>query len=158
MRGRIVGSVNEHFYKWRISIYNLDNDTIHIDKYFSIKHFNDTHGTKHNSDHLQKLRKLREKLGDYTIDDVKNAKIKTPFSNLAKLGHLKFEKIREPVIYSRIVMNPPGMFKDVEQWTANECVDWMNNPINEPCEETDDSFDRAFRSEVKSRIKKLLLL
>ena len=99
MRGRVAGAVTENFYKWKISVYDLESDTIHTDKYFSIKHFNDTHGTKHNSDHVQKLKKLREKIGDYTMDDVKNARIKTPCSNLAKLGHIKFEKIREPVLY-----------------------------------------------------------
>ena len=107
MRGRIVGSVNEHFYKWRISIYNLDNDTIHIDKYFSIKHFNDTHGTNYNSDHVQKLTKLRSNIGDYTMDDVKKARLTTPGSVLAKIGNMKFCKIREPVIYevTRRILN-----------------------------------------------------
>tara|TARA_R110000787_G_scaffold283777_1_gene396871 strand:+ start:79 stop:405 length:327 start_codon:yes stop_codon:yes gene_type:complete len=99
MRGRVVGAFTQNFYHWNISIYDLERDTIHTDKYFSIKHFNDIHGTNYNSDHIQKMKKLLEKIGNFTMDDVRDAKIKTPFSNLAKLGHLKFERIREPVIY-----------------------------------------------------------
>ena len=102
--GRIVGTVNDNWYKWKISVHDLENDSVHIDKYFSLKHFNDTHGTQFNSDHVQKLRKLRVKLGDYEMEEVKEAKLKTPCSVLAKIGHMRFDNIREPVLYERTVI------------------------------------------------------
>ena len=104
MRGRTVGSFTDNFYKWQISVHDLDNDSVHTAKYFSIKHFNDTHGTHFNSDHLQKLRKLRFKLGEYTMEDVKQARLKTPHSVLAKIGYMRFDKIREEVLYERTVI------------------------------------------------------
>ena len=104
MKGRTIGSITDNFYKWEISVHDLDNDSVHTDKYFSIKHFNDTHGTHFNSDHLQKLRKLRLKLGEYTMEDVKQARLKTPHSVLAKIGYMRFDKIREPVIYERTII------------------------------------------------------
>ena len=91
-----IGVPNESFYKWKISVYDLETDTETTDKYFSIKHFNDTHGTSYNADHIQKLKKLRAKLGDYTMDDVRNANTRSVLRNF---GHLRFEKIKEPLYY-----------------------------------------------------------
>jgi hypothetical protein len=107
MRGRTVGGSNDSFYKWQISMYDFETDTTQTSKYFSIKHFNDTHGTNYNSDHVQKLTKLRSNIGDYTMDDVKKARLTTPGSVLAKIGNMKFCKIREPVIYevTRRILN-----------------------------------------------------
>ena len=102
--GRIVGTFNENWYKWEISVNDLENDSVNTDKYFSLKHFNDTHGTRFNSDHVQKLRKLRVKLGEYTMEDVKQARLKTPCSVLAKIGHMRFDNIREPVIYEMTII------------------------------------------------------
>ncbi len=45
---------------------------------------------------------------------------------------------------------------DIKDWTTEMCVEWLEDPYNEPCRETDDSFDRAYRSEVKKRLRKLL--
>ena len=103
VQGRTIGSITENWYKWEISVYDLETNIESTDRYFSIKHFNDIHKTNYTADHVQKLKKLRNKLGDYTMDDVRKASIKTPFSVLAKFGHLKFEKIREPVIYETII-------------------------------------------------------
>mgnify|MGYP003645140598 FL=1 len=90
-----LGVPNESFYKWKITIYDLETDTEKIDKYFSIKHFNEVHNTDFNADHVQKLKKLKEKYGgDYSMDDVRNA---TPKSVLRQIGHIKFEKIKEPL-------------------------------------------------------------
>jgi len=94
--GRIINIPNDNWYKWRISVYDAKTNTTHTDRYFSIKHFNNVHGTNYNSDHVQKLRKLQEKIGDYTMENVSDA---SPHSVLGKFGHLKFEKIREPVQY-----------------------------------------------------------
>lgn len=107
MKGRLTGGLNESFYKWQISVYDLETDTTQTSKYFSIRHFNDTHGTNYNSDHVQKLNKLRANIGDYTMDDVRNARLTTPSSVLAKYGNLRFCKIREPVIYevTRRILN-----------------------------------------------------
>ena len=41
---------------------------------------------------------------------------------------------------------------DIKDWTIEMCVEWLEDPYNEPCRETDDSFDRAYRSEVKKRL------
>ena len=94
--GRITNGPNDNWYKWRISVYDVKTSNTHTDVYYSIKHFNDVNGTNYNADHVQKLRKLREKIGDYTMEDVIEA---SPYSVLGKFGHLKFEKIREPVKY-----------------------------------------------------------
>ena len=101
--GRTCGSITENWYKWKISVIDLETNIETTDRYFSIKHFNDIHDTKYTADHVQKLKKLRNKLGDYTMDDVRKAAIKTPFSILAKFGNLRFDKIREPVIYETII-------------------------------------------------------
>ena len=101
--GRIVGASTLNWYKWKISVYDLETDIETIGRYFSIKHFNDIHRTNYTANHVQKLKKIRNKLGDYTMDDVRKAAIKTPFSVLAKFGHIRFEKIREPVIYETII-------------------------------------------------------
>lgn len=89
-----MGTLNETSYKWKISVYDLKTDTEHVDKYFSINHFNTVQGTHYTPDSVQKLKKLRAKLGDYTMDDVRKA---NRGSVLAKYGHLKFEKINEPL-------------------------------------------------------------
>ena len=102
--GRVVGTVNDNWYKWEISVNDLENDTVNTSKYFSLKHFNDTNKTHFNSDHVQKLRKLRVKLGDYEMEEVKQARLKTPCSVLAKIGHMRFDNIREPVLYERTVI------------------------------------------------------
>ena len=102
--GRQVGSVNDNWYKWEISVHDIENDSVNTDKYFSLKHFNDTHGTCFNSDHVQKLRKLRVKLGEYSMEEVKEARLKTPYSVLAKIGHMRFDNIREPVLYERTII------------------------------------------------------
>jgi len=39
---------------------------------------------------------------------------------------------------------------DIEKWSLERCDNWLNHPYNQPCR-TDDTFDRAFRSEVKKR-------
>lgn len=100
--GRIVGASTLNWYKWKISVYDLETDIETIGRYFSIKHFNDMHGTNYTSDTVQKINKLHIKFGDYSINDIKQAKIKTPCSVLANFGHLTFEKIREPVVYEII--------------------------------------------------------
>ncbi len=44
---------------------------------------------------------------------------------------------------------------DFEDWTIEMCVEWLEHPYNQPDPETDDSFDRAYRSAVKRRFKEL---
>lgn len=44
---------------------------------------------------------------------------------------------------------------EVEDWSMDKCIDWLKDPYNQPDCETDDSFDRAFRSSVKQRLNKL---
>ena len=97
MRGKTFGAICENYYKWKITVYDVQNDTSFTDKYFSIKHFNEANGTNYNSDHLQKIKKL----GDYTLEDVKKAKAS---SCLGKYGHLNFEKIREKICYERRIV------------------------------------------------------
>lgn len=43
----------------------------------------------------------------------------------------------------------------IKDWNLARCLDWLNDPINQPDKETDDSFDRAFRGEVKRQKDKL---
>lgn len=44
---------------------------------------------------------------------------------------------------------------DFEDWTIEMCVEWLEDPYNEPDPEIDDSFDRAYRSAIKRRLKEL---
>jgi len=46
---------------------------------------------------------------------------------------------------------------DFEDWTIEMCVEWLEDFYNQPDPETDDSFDRAYRSAVKRRLKELLI-
>jgi hypothetical protein len=96
VQGRICGGRNDNYFKWKITVHDTETDSKQTAKYFSLRHFNDVHQTNHTPDTVQKLKKLKEKIGDYTMDDVRAA---TKGSVLAKFGHLHFEKIREPVKY-----------------------------------------------------------
>ena len=40
--------------------------------------------------------------------------------------------------------------EELQEWSIEKCNDWLNHPYNEPDRETDDSFDRAYRTFVKS--------
>ena len=102
-----TGVLNENSYKWLITICDKETGEENVDKYFSLTHFNTVNGTKCTPDTVQKLKKLRAKLGDYTIDEVRNA---NRGSVLAKHGHLKFEKINEPLYHCQkkyIVIRTP---------------------------------------------------
>jgi hypothetical protein len=101
-KGRLLGASTLNWYKWKISVYDLETDLETTGRYFSIKHFNDIHGENYTSDTVAKVNKLHIKFGDYSMNDVKKSRIKTPCSVLSNFGHLKFEKIREPVIYEII--------------------------------------------------------
>ena len=37
---------------------------------------------------------------------------------------------------------------EIHDWSLAKCVEWLNHPYNQPCPETDDSFDRIFRAVV----------
>lgn len=102
-KGKTFGAFSENCYKWEISVIDLETNIETTDRYFSIKHFNDLHDTKYTSDTVQKMRKLREKMGSIIrIEDIKSAQKRIPCSVLAKYGHIKFLPINEPVIYELV--------------------------------------------------------
>lgn len=101
-KGKTFGAFSENCYKWEISVIDLETNIETTDRYFSIKHFNDLHNTKYTSDTVQKLRKLREKMGSIRIEDIKNAQKRIPCSVLAKYGHLHFISINKPIIYELV--------------------------------------------------------
>ena len=94
-RGKTVGAKTTSCYKWKISVIDLDTNIQTTDKYYTISHFNDIHKTNYSADTVQKLKKLHIKIGDYTIDDIKNAIKKKPCSVLAQYGHLNFVNIKD---------------------------------------------------------------
>ena len=102
VQGRVSGGMNDGYFKWQITVHDIETDTKHTAKYFSLRHFNEIHQTHYTADHVQKLKKLKEKIGDFTMEDVRRA---TKGSVLAKFGHLNFEKIREQVKYERVMVN-----------------------------------------------------
>ena len=100
--GKTFGAFSESSYRWEISVIDIETNIETTDRYFSIKHFNDIHNTKYTSDTVQKLRKLREKMGNIRIDDIKSARKRIPCSVLANYGHIKFVPINEPIIYELV--------------------------------------------------------
>jgi len=101
IKGRTFGSENYLTYTWKITKYDLENNTEHIGKYFSLKHFNEVNNTKITFSHLQTMRKLGTVGIDFTLEEVKNAK---PSSSLYKWGRYNVIQIKEPVM-TRIVVN-----------------------------------------------------
>jgi hypothetical protein len=101
VQGRVAGGKNDNYFKWQITVHDKETDNKHTGKYFSLRHFNEIHDTHYTTDTVQKLKKIKEKMGAYTMDDVSKA---TKGSVLAKFGHLEFEKIREPVKYERVMV------------------------------------------------------
>jgi len=100
-KGRSVGSKCWRTYKWQITIHDLETGTSQVGKYITLEDFYNKQHIYLTTHTVKKLKNIREKLGDYSMDDVRNA---NPFSVLAKYGHLKIEKIHEPVNYTwRIV-------------------------------------------------------
>ena len=43
---------------------------------------------------------------------------------------------------------------EIENRSLAKCAEWLNNPYNQPCPETDDSFDRIFRAVVIKQMYK----
>lgn len=87
-KGRPKGSGNKSSYKWKIVIFDNDTKTFKEGKFYSVNHINKELNLKLNSDYVRRI--MTHYRADKTMRNKDN-------SFLARYGHIKIEKINEPI-------------------------------------------------------------
>jgi hypothetical protein len=88
-RGRQKGQTTYKTYKWKVTLFDKQTNQFKEGKYFSVNDINKKLGLELNSDYVRRI------MTHYRVDE--NMKRKGS-SFIARYGHLKIEKIDEPVI------------------------------------------------------------
>jgi len=89
--GRPKGVKNSKNYRWKVEMYDKEKCIWKVGKFITIADINETLGLKLNGDYVKRI------MTKYKTDmSMRNGE----HSFLAKYGHIKIEKICEPVIQS----------------------------------------------------------
>jgi len=88
LKGRPKGSQNQKYLKWDITIFDKENKTFSGGKFISIKALNEELNMKLNADYVRRI--MTRYRADETMRNKEN-------SFLARYGHIKIEKIKEPI-------------------------------------------------------------
>lgn len=87
-KGRPKGSGNNKTYKWKVILFDNESKSFKEGKYFSVSHINKELNLNLNSDYVRRI------MTHYRADEKMRNKEN---SFLARYGHIKIEKIIEPI-------------------------------------------------------------